>query len=789
MTPMFGRRYQAFYLSAIIAERKTQGNLIGRTGMRGWASIASFGFGHLAPRRRSPPSGGAFASSLSTPLHSQHMTPSRQSFALVSRRTCKLFSTSNVESDNNNPTQEWRTHLSSSFVCHILVPSGDSDGAPITVEATVSQALKERNSANKDDVVEYKAQDLISLGAVWFLSADAPRDPAKGVKIRRLSSDEATMPLSAGDYLRVHVDPRRFPMVYRYDWNARYIEKEPLHEGNDTDSDIPESKLTKETQKIGIIVGEDPGKGWLVINKPSHVPVHKTVDNGIENAQTCLYQARTAQDATLSKDVIATLGEDVYVHPTHRLDQNTSGLLVVATAKVFAAYYSALLRTKTEKRLDSKGGHIHSDSPGDRHEGIHKLYKCLVCLLPTNSTDLYVQEQERLVGNETIMSNATTPWSVVKAMQFLTDSRNKVIRHWLEPTIRAPKRFWNKVPCPDTNTEGRTKNTASWLESLLKITYVGKPCALVGNAKGEDLAAQLWGDVDKKDNFSFSNGETSVHAMPEACQAVVELHIELLTGRTHQIRGQLSALGFPLVGDVQYGGAVERKRKVQADGSVKSPIPFRLALQCHQLEFLDPDEVENDDGETKLIPSTRWNRFTLNHSWWSTFLHQYQTDSSNQEYLDQDATMNSDNEEWVSGASEKDTIGQEQKNKKRLRSEYLPDRVQLSPGKNKYVLVRAFASDEEEQEEYWFVKSATPRECGGPYHGNVAQDLREWIEAAGYDVEVTGGGRIDYDRDRNTCLVYGFSYGFGKGNHEFAVKIIREHTGILASFDNTDGIY
>lgn len=80
--------------------------------------------------------------------------------------------------------------------------------------------------------------------------------------------------------------------------------------------------------------------------------------------------------------------------------------------------------------------------------------------------------------------------------------------------------------------------------------------------------------------------------------------------------------------------------------------------------------------------------------------------------------------------------------------------------------------------------------------GNVAQDLREWIEAAGYSCEITGGGRIDYrlasgSMTRNKAAVYGFSYGFGKGDHEKVAKLISEWSRgkIDATFDNTDGLY
>ena len=54
-----------------------------------------------------------------------------------------------------------------------------------------------------------------------------------------------------------------------------------------------------------------------------------------------------------------------------------------------------------------------------------------------------------------------------------------------------------------------------------------------------------------------------------------------------------------------------------------------------------------------------------------------------------------------------------------------------------------------------------------------------------------GGGRIDIieNEEVSHAHVYGFSYGYGKGNQEKVASIIEENTNAIATFDNSDGLY
>lgn len=65
------------------------------------------------------------------------------------------------------------------------------------------------------------------------------------------------------------------------------------------------------------------------------------------------------------------------------------------------------------------------------------------------------------------------------------------------------------------------------------------------------------------------------------------LEVELMTGRFHQIRAQLSSIGCPVVGDAKYGASSDFGE-------------FAIALQAHRLLFFDPQTEE------KVIVEGQW---------------------------------------------------------------------------------------------------------------------------------------------------------------------------------------
>lgn len=356
-----------------------------------------------------------------------------------------------------------------SAVEKVMEGGGEELVGLVEAEGTIGMVVDKAVRMSEGKVT---VKDLLSLGAVWYAPSQFS-NPESGklnsahVKPIRLGLGDARRHVHAGDYLRVHYNPRRFPVNKKLE-----------------------------------IVGEDEEVGYLVVDKPCGLPCHPTVDNTVENVVTILGGGDNGTR---------------YLGLPSRLDHDTRGLLVLATDKKFAGYYSRLLRGKT--MAETTEGMV-----GDGGAGlVRKLYKCLVC----------VGEDGGERGGEK-----------VRVM------KGEIITHFLMPSIRAPKTF--------SAERGSSVGGKEWLECHLRIGDVGEV---------KDVGGGM--------------------VVKEGTVGVLEVEVELLTGRTHQIRGQLAALGFPLVGDRMYFGE---------EGGTGI-----LALKCCSLRFPKPRACKFGEGGEDVI--------------------------------------------------------------------------------------------------------------------------------------------------------------------------------------------
>lgn len=217
--------------------------------------------------------------------------------------------------------------------------------------------------------------------------------------------------VDAENVLRIHLMPRRFDIsVFDY-------ERDVIFQNSD----------------------------FMIVNKPALLPVHPTLDNFTENLLSCL------QEKTKTP-----------VFSVHRLDIETTGLIIFAKNELAMAYFQKLFSNRE----------------------IKKIYKAVV------------------------RGSGPTPG---------------FYRHWMLKDPRSPKKI---------STHEQANHVAIELNVL---------------SRG-----------------AFSPGTSIVE-------------IELLTGKTHQIRSQMAHLGFPLIADTMYGG-----------GPFASEITYsHFLLHAYQLEFTD----------------------------------------------------------------------------------------------------------------------------------------------------------------------------------------------------------
>ena len=115
-----------------------------------------------------------------------------------------------------------------------------------------------------------------------------------------------------------------------------------------------------------------------------------------------------------------------------------------------------------------------------------------------------------------------------------------------------------------------------------------------------------WLVRNEKQNKSYSND----HEVPNSKKAILRyrllnrgdnydlLEVNLLTGRHHQIRCQLAAIGCPIKGDLKYGA-----RRSNPDGSI--------SLLSHHVEFVHPVSKELISLDSPLPNDKLWEKLKV----------------------------------------------------------------------------------------------------------------------------------------------------------------------------------
>ncbi|WP_277241872.1 RluA family pseudouridine synthase [Prevotella pallens] len=189
---------------------------------------------------------------------------------------------------------------------------------------------------------------------------------------------------------------------------------------------------------------------------------------------------------------------------------------------------------------------------------------------------------------------------------------SETIKEWIKEKYAKPSNvFLGVVHRLDRPVSGivvfaKTSKALSRLNNMFRNGEVRKTYwAMVQTAPNMPEATLTnWLVRNEKQNKSYVyNNE-----MPNAKQAILKyktigqtehytlLEVNLLTGRHHQIRCQLAAMGCPIKGDLKYGA-----RRSNPDGSI--------SLLSHKVEFIHPVSKQKIVVVSPLPTEKVWDNF------------------------------------------------------------------------------------------------------------------------------------------------------------------------------------
>lgn len=154
----------------------------------------------------------------------------------------------------------------------------------------------------------------------------------------------------------------------------------------------------------------------------------------------------------------------------------------------------------------------------------------------------------------------------------------------------------------------RTSKALGRLNNMFRNGEIHKTYWAIVQDKPEEEEGTLehWLVRNEEKNKSFAY----YHEVPRSKKAILKyrligqseryylLEVNLLTGRHHQIRCQLAAMGCPIKGDLKYGA-----KRSNPDGSI--------SLLAHRLDFIHPVSKEHIVVESPLPQDNLWQNITF----------------------------------------------------------------------------------------------------------------------------------------------------------------------------------
>jgi len=106
-------------------------------------------------------------------------------------------------------------------------------------------------------------------------------------------------------------------------------------------------------------------------------------------------------------------------------------------------------------------------------------------------------------------------------------------------------------------------------------------------------------EADDQGKWMESRIEPQGHSNPGSkAQEYTLVQVQLITGRSHQIRAQLAAAGYPIIGDVKYGNAkINREMKARFGLTTQLLHAYKLIIEGNVVEAPVPEAFQRIAGE------------------------------------------------------------------------------------------------------------------------------------------------------------------------------------------------